>query len=85
MVLWAVQVSIPGMCSLHSVNPMLNVSLSFFRKADNTIQTLGTDVLNKEKTWEVIEHDLGGQRRNKLCKSLESPASSCRKLYLIFS
>lgn len=50
--------SIPGISSLHSVDPMLNVSLSFFTKADNTIQTFGTDVRNKEQTWEVIEHDL---------------------------
>lgn len=60
MVLWAVQVSIPGICSLCSVDPMLSVSLSSFTKADNTIQTLGTDVQNKENTWEVTEHDLGG-------------------------
>lgn len=32
--------------------------LVFFTKADNTIQTFGTDVGNKEQTWEVIEHDL---------------------------
>lgn len=60
VVFWAVQVSMPGIHSLHSEDSMLNVSLSFFTKADNTIQTFSTDVRNNEKTWEVTEHDLGG-------------------------
>lgn len=62
MALWTVQALwAPSLaCAPHSVDPLLNVSLSFFTKADNTIQTFGTDMQSKEQTWEVIEHDLGG-------------------------